>query len=145
MRTGEAVFTAFAAKGVFTDENAGCGDKDNGWGISHNGEFLDFPKQDETGIAVTMWVHKVSVKPHRHHFHEFALITKGVLSPRVQRSQSIACARRYLFIEPGEQHGYEVSSNLELINCQFYPEMLGEECNMTLDKAKEQHRASVSE
>ena len=111
-------------------------DKDNGWGIGHNGEFLDFPKQDETGIAVTMWAHKVSVKPHRHHFHEFALITKGSCLHEYRGVKVSLAPGDIFFIEPGEQHGYEVSSNLELINCQFYPEMLGEECNMTLDKAK---------
>ena len=99
----------------------------NGWMVpSHNG-YLEFPAQDDTPIAVTVWNHIISVKPHRHKFHEFALITKGYCI-HIYKEVSVPLIPGDVFlIEPDEEHGYEIQAPVELINCQFYPRKLQKE------------------
>ncbi len=99
-------------------------DYGKGWGIHATDDFVDFPKNDESGIAVTLWEHQIPVERHRHHFYELALITKGVCVHDYRGVQTSLFPGDVFFIEPDEYHGYMDNSNLELINCQFLPEIL---------------------
>lgn len=109
------------------EENMNLRDE-NGWMVPCHDGYLDFPAQDDTPIAVTVWNHMISVKPHRHKFQEFALITRGYCV-HVYRGIEVPLIPGDVFlIEPEEEHGYEIQAPIELINCQFYPEKLGGEC-----------------
>ncbi|MGI6011812.1 MAG: AraC family transcriptional regulator [Ruminococcus sp.] len=100
----------------------------NGWMVPCHDGYLEFPAQDDTPIAVTVWNHMISVKPHRHRFQEFALITKGYCI-HVYKGISVPLIPGDVFlIEPDEEHSYEIQAPIELINCQFYPEKLEGEC-----------------
>lgn len=111
-------------------------DEGQGWGLNSEDYYVEFPKQDETGIAITAWGHKISVQPHRHKYHEFALITKGSCIHDYKGAKVSVVPGDLLFIEPNEYHGYEIETECELINCQFYPEKLRKECNEALDRTK---------
>ena len=73
---------------------------------------------------------------HRHRYYEFALITKGACIHEYRGVKVSLVPGDIFFIEPGERHGYEVSSGFELINCQFYPELLSQECKQALCRAR---------
>lgn len=112
----------------------------NGWGISSVDDYVDFPKQDETGIAVTMWNQMIPVKLHRHHFHEFVLILKGSCI-HDYRGVKVALVPGDIFlIEPEERHSYELNSSVELVNCQFYPDLLSGDCKEVIGKVKSKVR-----
>ena len=112
----------------------------NGWGVGSVDDYVDFPKQDETGIAVTMWNQMIPVKIHRHRFHELVLIMKGSCI-HDYRGVKVALVPGDIFlIEPEEWHSYELTSNVELINCQFYTDLLSKECNETLENVKSRIR-----
>lgn len=106
---------------------------ENGWMVPCHDGYLEFPKQDSSGIAVAVWNHMISVKPHRHSFLEFALITKGYCIHVYKGVQVPLIPGDVFLIRPGEEHSYEIQAPIELINCQFFPEELNRECNEMLE------------
>lgn len=112
---------------------------ENGWMVPCHDGYLEFPRQDSSGIAVTVWNHMVSVKPHRHNFLEFALITKGCCIHVYKGVQVPLIPGDVFLIEPGEEHSYEIQAPIELINCQFFSEELSRECNEMLEGVKQRN------
>lgn len=98
----------------------------NGWMVPCYDGYLEFPKQDESGIAVTVWNHMISVQPHKHHFQEFALITKGYCIHKYEGVEVPLMPGDVFLIRPHKEHSYLIQSPIELINCQFYSEQMNE-------------------
>ncbi|MFV0527131.1 MAG: AraC family transcriptional regulator [Lachnospiraceae bacterium] len=99
----------------------------NGWGVASDEEnFLDFPKQDDSGIAVTIWQQRLAVAPHKHHFWEFTLIINGCCVHNYRGVKVPLLPGDVFLIEPGEEHSYGFTTSLKLINCQFYCNNLSE-------------------
>ncbi len=106
----------------------------NGWMVPSHDGYLEFPKQDDSGIAVTVWNHVITVQPHCHDFHEFALITKGYCLHDYQGVQVPLAPGDVFWIKPHTYHSYQIQAPIELINCQFYAEELNEDCNELLNR-----------
>ena len=91
---------------------------------SGNNCYLAFPKQDESGIAVTLLSHEMTVQSHCHEFQEFALITKGYCIHKYKGVEVPLMPGDVFLIKPHTPHSYLIQSPIELIYCQFYPEKL---------------------
>lgn len=105
---------------------------ENGWMVPCHDGYLEFPRQDHSGIAVTVWNHKISVQPHRHKFQEFALITKGYCVHCYRGTDVPLLPGDVFLIEPDEIHSYQLHAPIELINCQFFPDEMSGEFNQML-------------
>lgn len=115
---------------------------ENGWMVPCHDGYLEFPRQDHSGIAVTVWNHKISVQPHRHKFQEFALITKGYCVHCYRGTEVPLLPGDVFMIEPDEVHSYQLHAPIELINCQFYPGEMSREFNQLLREG-EQEKDSI--
>ena len=49
------------------------------WGLGFRDGYLEFPVRDTSAITVLPWEDNISVKPHRHSYYEFALVTNCLL------------------------------------------------------------------
>ena len=86
----------------------------------------EFPKQDNSPIAVSVWKHSISVAIHRHCYYELVLITKGCCIHNYRETRVPLIPGDILLIEPHEEHGYELQSPIEIINCHFFQEVLSD-------------------
>lgn len=110
---------------------------ENGWMVPCHDGYLEFPRQDHSGIAVTVWNHRISVQPHRHKFQEFALITKGYCIHSYRGTEVPLLPGDVFLIETDEEHSYQLHAPIELVNCQFFPDKMSEEFNCMLREAEQ--------
>lgn len=91
-----------------------------------------FPGTDGSPISVTVWSHIIPVGLHCHRFYELAIVVKGACVHNYQGIQVPLIPGDVFLIEPDQEHGYDIQSPIEIINCQFYPDRLSQECNLAL-------------
>ena len=109
---------------------------ENGWGLPMYDGYLEFPRQDESGIAVLYQEHAVTVMPHKHLYHEMALIVRGRGTHSYQAEEAVPLLPGdVLLIEPGVEHSYYVESQMTIVNCQFFSRKLNMDFNRMLKKS----------
>lgn len=103
---------------------------ENGWGLPYYDGYLEFPRQDESGISVLYQDHARSVRPHKHFYHELALVVRGngVHSYQGEREVPLMPGD-ILMIDPHVEHSYVVLSPMIIINCQFFTRRLNLDFN----------------
>ena len=110
----------------------------NGWfGLEGAEGYLDFPRQDCSQIAVSIFEHNVPVKLHRHRYYEFSLVSKGCCFHEYRGVVTPLITGDVFMIEPGEYHGYYVQTPMQLINCQFFSGDLTDKENDSLLKSED--------
>ncbi|MBR2189036.1 MAG: helix-turn-helix transcriptional regulator [Eubacterium sp.] len=103
---------------------------ENGWGLPIYDGYLEFPRQDETGIAVLYQDHARTVMPHKHFYHELALIVRGRGTHSYQGEPSVPLLPGdVLLIDPHVEHSYVVETPMLIINCQFFTHKLNMDFN----------------
>jgi len=108
---------------------------ENGWGLPIYSGYLEFPRQDNSGIAVLKQEHAVTVMPHKHLYHEMALIIRGRGTHSYQGEDPVPLLPGdVLLIEPNVEHGYYVESQMTIINCQFFTRKLNMDFNRMVKK-----------
>ena len=106
---------------------------ENGWGLPMYDGYLEFPRQDESGIAVLYQEHAVTVMPHKHFYHELALIIRGRGTHSYQGEEPVLLLPGdVLLIEPNVEHSYHVESQMTIVNCQFFTRKLNMDFNRIL-------------
>ena len=68
-----------------------------------------------------MHLHQRSAGIHCHDFFELVYVENGTATHRMEQSSISVCAGDYFIIDPGSQHCYRDTRNLEIINCLFLP------------------------
>ncbi|MBQ9061536.1 MAG: helix-turn-helix transcriptional regulator [Eubacterium sp.] len=103
---------------------------ENGWGLPMYDGYLEFPRQDESGIAVLYQDHAVTVMPHKHFYHELALIIRGRGTHTYQGEEPVPLLPGdVILIEPDVEHSYFVESQMTIVNCQFFTRKLNMDFN----------------
>jgi YesN/AraC family two-component response regulator len=97
--------------------------------------YKNFKVYDSTPVSVEMWNDQESVEMHCHQFYEFTVITKGSCIHNYRGVQVPLIPGDIFMIEPNQPHGYEIQAQVNIINCQFYPEQLSNENNQMLQSA----------
>jgi len=99
-------------------------DKD-GWLVRSSDGYLDYPKRDESNIALGLCNQLWDSKLHRHLYHEMVLVLRGCCLHEYKGVQVPLIPGDAFLVFPHESHGYHVDSPIELLNIWFYPERLG--------------------
>jgi len=105
------------------------------WGLTIKDGYLEFPLRDNTAISVAPWEDNIPVKPHRHTYYEFALVTKGSCILSYKGVQAPLIPGDVYIIEPHQEHSYEIQASVNIINCNFIAEGLGEDSNEIISGA----------
>lgn len=109
-------------------------DRDCFRGLSFKNGYLEYPLRDNSAISVGFWGDYISVKPHRHAYYEFALIKKGTCIHNYMETSVPLVPGDVFLIMPHREHSYEIQAEVEIYNCNFIAEGLGEEFNVILDE-----------
>lgn len=110
-------------------------DGDCFWGLKYEDGYLEFPLLDNTGIAVSVWKGNMHVKPHRHAYYEFALVVKGSCVHDYKGVQVPLIPGDVYLIEPHQEHSYSIQASVDIINCNFIAEGLGNEFDSIISDA----------
>jgi len=98
-------------------------DKD-GWLVASSNGYLEYPKRDESNIALGLCNQLWDSKPHRHLYHEMVVVLKGYCLHEYRGVQVPLIPGDAFLVFPHESHGYHVDSPIEILNIWFYPERL---------------------
>lgn len=71
-----------------------------------------------------MHLHQRDHLPHRHTFFELVYIFRGTATHWVAQDSASLQAGDYFIIDPGSEHSYRDTEDLELVNCLFLPEYI---------------------
>ncbi|MCH1984511.1 AraC family transcriptional regulator [Ruminococcus sp. OA3] len=115
------------------------------WGLGFQDGYLEFPVRDTSAITVLPWEDNISVKPHRHSYYEFALVTKGSCIHSYKGVKAPLVPGDVFLIEPHQEHSYEIQASVHIINCNFIAEGLGDDCNEVISGASRHRSASHME
>lgn len=108
-------------------------DRDCFRGLTFRDGYLEYPLRDNSAISVGFWEDYVSVKPHRHAYYEFALIKKGSCIHNYNGTSVSLVPGDVFLITPHSEHSYDIQAEVEIYNCNFIAEGLGEDFNVLLD------------
>ena len=103
-------------------------------GLAFKNGYLEYPLRDNSAISVGFWGDYISVKPHRHAYYEFALIKKGSCIHNYKGTSIPLVPGDVFLIPPHCEHSYEIQAEVEIYNCNFIAEGLGEEFNGILEE-----------
>lgn len=106
--------------------------------------YMDFKGKSDNPIVVEVWKGKSTVGLHRHVYGEFSLVTKGSCIHSYRGSQVPLIPGDVFLIKPHLEHGYKIHAEVEIINCQFYPDKLGVECSQILQSTTSEMSSMLS-
>lgn len=82
---------------------------------------------DESGVSVERWNDSWSVDMHRHEYCELMIVNRGSCRHAFHGIETLLIPGDAILIPAHEAHGYALSGEISLYNCQFVPEQLDEE------------------
>lgn len=112
----------------------------DGWMVGSADGYLEYPKRDESNIALEVCNQLWDSKPHRHLYHELVVVLRGCCLHEYKGVKVPLIPGDAFLIFPHEIHGYQVDSPVELLNVWFYPERLGSEFTELLGYIRENTR-----
>lgn len=86
--------------------------------------YLDFYINDGTGVAVEQWVDSWSVGMHRHQYCELILVDKGSMRHEYNQVETLLIPGDVVIVGRNNGHGYLLSGEVSIYNCQFAPDDL---------------------
>lgn len=87
--------------------------------------YLPFQADYQTPITVEHVSGSGSVQPHKHTFYEFVLVTRGSCIHRYRNRDVLLLPGDVFLLPAREEHSYSVHGDVEIFNCQFFPDRLG--------------------
>lgn len=94
--------------------------------------YLDMYYQDDSGISVEHWCESWSVDMHRHDYYEIMVVGRGSCRHMFHGVETLLIPGDVVVIPCHEEHGYALSGEISLYNCQFLPDRLDSRVISTL-------------
>lgn len=93
--------------------------------------YYPFATDQDVPIALELYRGDHSVVdnriiPHKHAYHELALICKGTCRHFMQGQEAVLIPGDLILISPHQSHAYQIMGRHECFNLQFYADRLGE-------------------
>lgn len=86
--------------------------------------YLDMYEQDMSGISVEHWRESWSVDMHRHSYYEIMVVGRGSCRHMFHGVETLLIPGDVVVIPCHESHGYALSGEISLYNCQFFADRL---------------------
>ena len=86
--------------------------------------YLDMFCRDDSGVSVEHWNDSWSVDMHAHDYCELMLVNRGSCRHAFHGIETLLIPGDAVLIPPHEAHGYALSGEISLYNCQFVPDRL---------------------
>lgn len=96
--------------------------------------YLSMYTEDNSGVAVEQWVESWSVGMHRHKYCELILVDKGSMRHAYNNVETLLIPGDVVIISKESEHGYLLSGEVSIFNCQFDPKDLDPEVIKTISK-----------
>ena len=87
--------------------------------------YFDLHTKDGSGVSFEHWTDSRSVALHRHGYYELFLIEKGSCSHMFQGTETLLVPGDAVLVPPHSAHGFSLSGEISIFNCQFIPEAVG--------------------
>ncbi len=86
--------------------------------------YLDMFCRDDSGVSVEHWNDSWSVDMHAHDYCELMLVNRGSCRHAFHGIETLLIPGDAVLIPAHEAHGYALSGEISLYNCQFVPDRL---------------------
>lgn len=86
--------------------------------------YLNMASIDDSGVAVEHWKNSWSVDMHRHDYCEIMVVGRGSCRHIFNGVETLLIQGDVVLIPWHEEHGYALTGEISLYNCQFVPERL---------------------
>lgn len=90
--------------------------------------YLEMYHHDSSGISVEHWCESWSVGMHCHDYYEIMVVGRGSSRHMFRGVETLLIPGDVVVIPAHEAHGYALSGEISLYNCQFIPERLDGRC-----------------
>ena len=94
--------------------------------------YFNMYVEDESKISFEHWTNDLSVGLHRHNFHELLLIDKGTCRHIFNQIETLLIPGDVVVIEPHKEHGFMLTGEVSVFNCQFNLSALDENVSAKL-------------
>lgn len=86
--------------------------------------YLDMFCRDASGVSVERWTESRSVDMHAHAYYELMIVGRGSCRHAFHGIETLLIPGDAVLIPMHEAHGYALSGEISLYNCQFVPSQL---------------------